>query len=85
MNALFITHHCATVDTFATCDFNFRMRKYAPCVPRLTVIKYNGSNTTEISSVYIGNTSKLIILRPPKNTLVFIRNSYFAPSLYKGV
>jgi len=27
--------HCATVDTFATCDFNFRIRKYAQCGPRL--------------------------------------------------
>jgi len=34
MNALFITD--ATVDTFATCDFNFRMQKYALCGPRLT-------------------------------------------------
>jgi len=25
-----------TVDTFATRDFNFRMRKYAQCGPRLT-------------------------------------------------
>jgi len=25
-----------TVDTFATLDFNFRMRKYAQCGPRLT-------------------------------------------------
>jgi len=25
----------ATVDTFATCDFNFRMRKYIQCGPRL--------------------------------------------------
>jgi len=24
-----------TVDTFATCDFNFRMRNYAQCGPRL--------------------------------------------------
>jgi len=26
-----------TVDTFATCGFNVRMRKYAQCGPRLTV------------------------------------------------
>jgi len=25
-----------TVDTFATCDFNFRMRKTAQCGPRLS-------------------------------------------------
>jgi len=25
----------ATVDTSATCDFNFRIRKYAQCGPRL--------------------------------------------------
>jgi len=25
----------ATVDAFATCGFNFRMRKYAQCGPRL--------------------------------------------------
>jgi len=31
---VFSTH---TVDTFATCDFNFRMRKYASCGPRLTL------------------------------------------------
>jgi len=27
--------HDATVDTFATCGFNVRMRKYASCGPRL--------------------------------------------------
>jgi len=26
----------ATVDAFATCGFNVRMRKYASCGPRLT-------------------------------------------------
>jgi len=30
---VFSTH---TVDTFATCGFNVRMRKYAQCGPRLT-------------------------------------------------
>jgi len=28
-----------TVDTFATCDFNLRMRKYAQCGPRLSVLQ----------------------------------------------
>jgi len=27
----------ATVDAFATCGFNVRMRKYASCGPRLSV------------------------------------------------
>jgi len=31
----------ATVDAFATCGFNFRMRKYAQCGPRLTRIPQN--------------------------------------------
>jgi len=31
---IFSTH---TVDTFATCGFNVRMRKYAQCGPRLSV------------------------------------------------
>jgi len=26
---------CIFVDTFATCDFNFHMRKYTQCGPRL--------------------------------------------------
>ena len=30
----------ATVDAFATCGFNFRMRKYAQCGPRLRDIEY---------------------------------------------
>jgi len=29
-----------TVDTFATCDFNFRMRKYAQCGPRLIALVF---------------------------------------------
>jgi len=32
-----------TVDTFATCDFNFRMRKYAQCGPRL-ILMWQRSN-----------------------------------------
>jgi len=32
----------ATVDAFATCGFNVRMRKYASCGPRLT--QYGNEN-----------------------------------------
>jgi len=37
MKALFITHHHTTVDTFDTCGFSVRMRKYAQCGPRLNL------------------------------------------------
>jgi len=32
------------VDTFATCDFNFRMRKYAQYGPKLSLIKISNMN-----------------------------------------
>jgi len=35
-----------TVDTFAPCDFNFRMRKYAQCGPRLGVRAKLNDNAT---------------------------------------
>jgi len=33
-----------TVDTFATCDFNFRMQKYAQCGPRLSQVGKSTKN-----------------------------------------
>jgi len=40
-----------TVDTFATCDFNVRMRKYASCGPRLIVDKMR-SNSITVNNKY---------------------------------
>jgi len=43
-NENFITD--ATVDTFATCGFNFPMPKYAQCGPRLRVLWLDGQGTS---------------------------------------
>jgi len=40
----------ATVDTFATCGFNFRMRKYAQCGPRLMAMQFIAELTFQLCS-----------------------------------
>jgi len=49
-NECFIYH---AVHTFATCDFNFRMRKYAPCGPRLSVDYFSFIYEYKINSGHI--------------------------------
>jgi len=63
---LYLSHITdATVDAFATCGCNVRMRKYASCGPRLNVSSMNSFRTYIIINrmtckVYYGNTLKII-------------------------
>jgi len=45
----------ATVDAFATCGFNVRMRKYASCGPRLTWLDSSFMQCSAITNPFPGN------------------------------
>jgi len=72
----------ATVDAFATCGFNVRMRKYASCGPRLTERLAMGSPQDDLNTIMM---VQCIVISQIVSSL-FIPNTWsFNNPLYKCV